>query len=434
MAQAIEVFTPTTPAHLTFVERASLNDQLVDALETPGKQVVVYGPSGSGKTTLLDNKLKQIYENHVVTRCTSASTFESIVLSGFDKLNPFYLGEASRSRTTKIGASLLAEYSTIKSSITAEWTKEERLSLRRALPLQLTPERLAEFLGVAHCSWVIEDFHKVPNKEKSKLAQVLKTFMDAAGDYPELRIVAIGAVDTARQVVEYDREMSNRVAEILVPLMERRELIEIMAKGESLLNLKLGTQVKEQIAVYSSGLASVCHQLCLNICQAAGVREPAPATVQVSTSNLQEAISRYLADSSDTLKAVWDSALKARRSRRYDNCRLILGALVRLPDEGGTHAKILAEIREREPEYPSANVTTYLRELCGHDRADILRFDPYSNRYSFSNPLYRAYGLLRLRQPKAVIRDLPNFEKLLVEVAEKVFRGIRGQELTHRSK
>jgi hypothetical protein len=36
-----EVFTPTTPARSTFVERQVLNEQLVDSLRTPGKQVVV---------------------------------------------------------------------------------------------------------------------------------------------------------------------------------------------------------------------------------------------------------------------------------------------------------------------------------------------------------------------------------------------------------
>jgi Flp pilus assembly CpaF family ATPase len=54
-----DVFTPTTPARLAFVERSSINNKLVNALRTPGKQIVVYGYSGSGKTTLLENKLHQ---------------------------------------------------------------------------------------------------------------------------------------------------------------------------------------------------------------------------------------------------------------------------------------------------------------------------------------------------------------------------------------
>jgi ABC-type lipoprotein export system ATPase subunit len=64
-----DVFTPTTPARVAFVERNTVNDRLVNALTTPGKQIVVYGHSGSGKTTLLVNKLNQVYEQHLTTRC-----------------------------------------------------------------------------------------------------------------------------------------------------------------------------------------------------------------------------------------------------------------------------------------------------------------------------------------------------------------------------
>jgi ABC-type transport system involved in cytochrome bd biosynthesis fused ATPase/permease subunit len=51
-----EVFTPTTQARVNFVERDTVNDRLVDALRTPGKQIVMYGDSGSGKSTLLQRK------------------------------------------------------------------------------------------------------------------------------------------------------------------------------------------------------------------------------------------------------------------------------------------------------------------------------------------------------------------------------------------
>jgi Flp pilus assembly CpaF family ATPase len=54
--KVVDVFTPTKPARYTFVERESINDKLVAALRTPGKQIVVYGYTGSGKTTLLETK------------------------------------------------------------------------------------------------------------------------------------------------------------------------------------------------------------------------------------------------------------------------------------------------------------------------------------------------------------------------------------------
>ena len=83
-----DVYTPSSPASVTFVERSAVTNQLVNAIKTPGKQIVVFGHSGCGKTTLLDNKLKQTQEEWIRSSCTSASTFASIILDAFDKLDP----------------------------------------------------------------------------------------------------------------------------------------------------------------------------------------------------------------------------------------------------------------------------------------------------------------------------------------------------------
>ena len=90
MIRSNAVFTPSTPAKLTFVERDSVNIQIVNALSTPGKQLVIYGHSGCGKTTLIINKLNQIYEDHITVRCISSLTYGEIILQAFDELNPYY--------------------------------------------------------------------------------------------------------------------------------------------------------------------------------------------------------------------------------------------------------------------------------------------------------------------------------------------------------
>ena len=68
---------------------------------------------------------------------------------------------------------------------------------------------------------MLEDFHKIDSSQRKKLSQFMKVFMDMADEYPALKIIAIGAVDTARLVVECDPEMRNRVSEIKVPLMTK---------------------------------------------------------------------------------------------------------------------------------------------------------------------------------------------------------------------
>jgi GTPase SAR1 family protein len=231
-----EVFTPTVPARATFVERKTLNDQLINALSTPGKQIVIYGQSGTGKSTLLTNKVQQVYgAKKIVSRCTIATTFENLLLSAFDQLGVFYTSTASIKASSSISGKLEQSYLALKTSIEAKINSEHSTSMTRLLPPQLTPERLAEYCGAAECCWVLEDFHKTPLAEKVKLSQIMKVFTDVAAEYPLVRIIAIGAVDTARQVIQYDPEMRNRVAEIAVPMMTQEELVFILKKGEQLL-------------------------------------------------------------------------------------------------------------------------------------------------------------------------------------------------------
>ena len=90
-----DVFTPTKPARIAFVERDSVNDKLVNSLTTPGKQIVVYGHSGTGKTTLLVNKLTQLYERHITTRCMKGLKFEQLILDAFDQLEPALLHKSA---------------------------------------------------------------------------------------------------------------------------------------------------------------------------------------------------------------------------------------------------------------------------------------------------------------------------------------------------
>ena len=193
-------------------------------------------------------------------------------------------------------------------------------------------------------------------------------------------------------------DMRNRVAEVAVPLMSEDELVEIIHKGESILNMDFGN-VERKIASYSSGLAAICHQLCLNVCFAADIYETCHKPVAVSDEQFRAALVRYIKDASDTLKEVFDVALRRHRSRRFDNTRLILRALAHLGSSGGTHAEIFKEVVREEPSYPASNATNYLRELQSTDRGSILRFDNASGKYYFSDPLYLAFAQC-LFQPK----------------------------------
>lgn len=420
-----DVFTPTKPARIAFVERDSVNDKLVNSLSTPGKQIVVYGHSGNGKTTLLVNKLTQLYDRHITTRCMKGLKFEQLLLDAFDQLSPFYTQERQSLVKTSTGMDLGASYLMLQAKISGSTSIDKGEKQTRLLPPQLTPQALGRFLGAQKACWVLEDFHKIDESEKAQLSQLMKVFMDLSDDYHELKIIAIGAVDTARQVVDYDNEMRNRVAEVHVSLMTQQEISCIIEKGEAALNISFNPEIKRLIARHSNGLASVCHHLCLNMCNAAGIIQ----TVEGNTFNLtrehcESALKTYVDEASDSTKSAFAKALKKRRQTQYANAHLILDAVSALSESGVARADILNRIRRAEPKYPEANLKYLLPKLCTLDYGGILRFDSNSGLYSFSDPIYLAYALAHFQKEKAPrSKDAQNdfeqtFIRLLIEKME----------------
>jgi energy-coupling factor transporter ATP-binding protein EcfA2 len=393
------VFTPTLPAKLTFVDRNEINERVVDAIRQPGKQIVVYGHTGSGKTTLLLNKLNQLYGNHITSRCTENITVEQLKLDAFDKLNSFYTSEITTKKTKKLSTDIGSEYSAIKAIIKTEISSENGSKIQKLVPPQLTAQRLAEFLGAANCCWVIEDFHKTKENEKEELSQIIKVFMDTASDYPEVKIIAIGAVGTAREVVGYDKEMQNRVAEIYVPLMNTIELMEIMNKGENYLNIRIKKEVKDRIVDLANGLGAVCHQLCLNMCVLEQINESVDTPHYFKETNLDQAVEKYLNEQSDSFKAIFENAIKVKRKGgKFENGKLLLTALSMIENEFSNHNEILTEIHKIDSKYPASNLTSYLKRLTSAEKDEILRYDEKSGKYSFSNPFLKVYSRMLLQK------------------------------------
>jgi GTPase SAR1 family protein len=395
--QTKKIFTPTSSAKYTFVEReGKLNNHFVDALNTPGKQIVLYGHSGCGKTTLLTNKINQIYENSYTTRCMEGMTFESIILDGFDQLSSIYK-ENSTSETFKIAPELSLSYSDIKASLKlGDYTKQKSEINKHILPPQLTPQRLAKFYGASNSCWILEDFHKIKGDDRIKTSQLMKVFMDMSEEFEDLKIIALGAVGTARQVIEYDREMNNRVAEIFIPYMKSNEIESIINTGEKLLNIIFSKEVKSKIIKYSCGLPSICHQLCLNICFNKKIYETVKSVVSINIDDLDEAISKFVEEKSDTLKADFDKSIKVVNGVKINIPKIILENCLELNKDEFSHFEIFNQLKNKS--ISEANFTKYLSELCYPLRSEILIHDENSNLYRFNNLFLKAYAYLRLKE------------------------------------
>jgi hypothetical protein len=373
-------------------------------------QLIVYGHSGSGKTTITRNILNDKKINFITTNCILDTTINDIILDAFDKLNPYYTSENTNKKGYKISSELKATYLNLDSAIKSELYSEQVEKKQRALPIQLTPQRLAEFLGIADVVWILEDFHKVAVQEREKLSQILKIFVDTSNKYRNVKVIAIGAVGTAREVVNYDTELNNRISEICVPLMTKEELESIVSKGEKLLNVEFSEKVHSDIISFSNSLAAICHHLCFSICFNNNVETTNKLKKKFKDETLKNAVIDYLKQNSDSFKEILDRALK-HRDGKFDNTKSILQAFCKNDKEELTQKEVL-NFRNNKNLYKS-NINEYLQKLTTADYGEILRFDENAGKYSFSNPFFKAYTIMTFSmEEKESTRTTLNFDNI----------------------
>ncbi len=387
-----EVFTPSQPANYTFIPRTKVNKRLKRALKTPGKQIIIYGYSGAGKTTLLTNTLKEEKITPIITRCILGMTLSEIIIDAFNQLEVFYVNQKDENQSNKINGKLSASYFGIKASLGSEIHDSGKSLIKRAVDLPISPQTLAKFIGESGKCWVLEDYHKIKSEDKVQLAQIMKVFMDSSIDYSNLKIIAIGAVNSAREVVQFDPEMKSRISEIEVPLMTPDNLKNIIFEGEKLLNIKFPEETIGKIVKYSSGLAAVTHQLALLLCEEENINKTVKGKIHlINQSAFELALDEFISENSDTYKSIYENATKKIHQRKQENPKDLLVAILGVNKEQVSVNEVKNEILKTNKNYRGTNLKKYLRELTTPNRSEILRFNRDSGLFFFSNPFIKAY-------------------------------------------
>ena len=416
-----DIFTPTSPAKINYIEREEINKRIVKALRTKGMQIVIYGHSGSGKTTLLKNKLEQTYERHVTTHCMEGMTYERILLDAFDRLSPFYTDEKITTEKTSTGATIRTKFASINAELSSTAENGAQKKSRRVLPLQLTGANLARMFGEANYCWVLEDFHKIDETDKKLISQLMKLFMDLSDEYGDLKIICVGAVNTARQVIEHDKEMKRRVAEIHIPLMLDKEIRKIVENGCEYLRVEIDDNAVSGICDESNGVASICHHLCSLMCDEQDIYETVDEdsdSLKFDYSNLASARGEYLHYASDTIKKALDNALKLRGS---DN---VIRALSEIGNDGAVESEIVSKLWEKQLSNDELSVAEILEKLLTTKYGELLKYEDESHKYSFSDPFYQAFSTQYFRQKDSHSPKKKQTKKELVDTFNLAMRAL----------
>ena len=320
------------------------------------------------------------------------------MLQAFDNLNTFYVTESSYVETHKISSELKADYKAISSKINSEQSLTESSKQIRLVPPQLTPQKLAQFLGIAKCILVIEDFHKVADEEKQRIADVVKIFIDSANEYPQVKIICIGAVGTARELIELDSNLNNRIAEIFVPLLSDSQIKQIIIKGCDYLNVKIEDDLIDKIIYYSNNLGSIAHQICYDICFYSNIKQMKLAPKALKINSFKDSVNSYVRKNSDTYNKIYDQIINLKYGwnvlKKFDN----------VEKEFLSFEEIFNSIPQSQ-QCSREEIESLLQIMLSTEFGEILRYDRNSMKYSISTPFFRAYLKMKLALERYEINE-----------------------------
>lgn len=204
------------PTH-TFVRPAAF-PRLKVALRTSGRGVIVEGPSGIGKSTAIDKALKELDLDKSVTRLSAREPTD-------------------------------AEY------------------------LEALPD-LGDFGTV-----VIDDFHRLEESVKARIADLLKATADAEDE--KRKLVIIGINDAGKSLIDASPDLTNRLEVVRFEIEAPQKIQELIEAGEQALNVRLAA--KPLIVEKLRGSFYIAQLLCMNACIQADVIERPKETTEVVT-------------------------------------------------------------------------------------------------------------------------------------------------------
>ena len=210
----------------TFVEPKKYPNILL-SLRTAGRCLVVEGPSGIGKTTAVENALRKI---------------------GISK------------QTTKLSARRTEDVEYI----------------------EILPE--TSKAGIV----MVDDYHRLPSKGQSALADYLKVLADT--EDTGTKIIILGINRAGDSLIEFAPDLVNRIDVVRFETEPDDRIEELIHKGEETLNIRLN--VTDEIVEAVGGSFYLAQMLCREICLAANILEKPdePKTLDISFESVRSEV------------------------------------------------------------------------------------------------------------------------------------------------
>jgi hypothetical protein len=352
-----KVFTPAVPMSDRdfFTGRIAEIRRLADAINQRGQHAAIFGDRGVGKSSLANVIASKLTSSAPivapVVNCNVADTFQSVwrsVLSNIDLIE--------RKRTA--GFQNLSFFEETRSAADVVGDNVTADDLRRLFTL-IGDNKIIIV--------VLDEFDRLSIGPRRAIADTIKTFADHS---VPATIVVVGVAETIGDLIAEHESIERTLVQVQMRRMERSELIEILHKGASRLNMTITDDAARFIASVSQGLPYYTHLLGLHAARLTldhGERE-------IGMPIVVEAINKAVADSGASLLNSYRKAVTSNQQGSTYGHVLLACAIAKTDDFGYFSAADvrgpLSRLRGKDCDIPT--FARHLKQFCGDERGRVL--------------------------------------------------------------
>jgi hypothetical protein len=251
------------------------------SLGRPGEHIVVVGYRGAGKTSLWQMSLKG--RGFVDRTCDSRSTFTHVFGNLLGKLGVKLLDREVSQDVSKEGGAKL-KLGVLEGG--GKYTESDGTKETTKAPTELNPGDVYELLvstTVKQPILVLDEFDRVHGTAKTEafidgIADLMKICSDHSNER-DVKLVVVGTMNTAQQLLGMHDSITRCAREIYVPLLQHEHIFDFLSQAEHDLNIQFCQGVKQSLANESLGFPAFFHRVGRSSITAMYRRDPAAREV-----------------------------------------------------------------------------------------------------------------------------------------------------------
>ncbi len=318
MPKVTDVFGVKNNMVLSYLFRNEVDGKFKEGIKSD-KHIIVYGSSKQGKTALIQRHLEKD-TNYISIGCSPKMEIRDIYSSLLRQTGIKIESCDERTTGSKAGFEVKTGFKAylpffgqanaeVKGNLEGSSSEKTNFSCIE-FNLEIAQD-ISELLK--ECKFnkfiLLENFHYLNEEVQNSLAYDLRTFHDYG-----YRFIILGIWREKNHLLQYNRELIDRIIEVPVEPWEKEDFIKVTEKGFELLKINFSDTIRDEILDVSFGNIGIVQELCKETCLLAGYLDKQSEMVTIENpefleSAIQNKVSHYASSHLRSLDKIANSGV-----------------------------------------------------------------------------------------------------------------------------